>query len=46
MKIEGTGFVVAGGGSGLGLVTAQLLRERGAKVGVIDLKQGALIVRK
>lgn len=40
MKIEGTGFLVAGGGSGLGLATAQLLRAEGARVGVLDLKAG------
>lgn len=40
MKIEGRGFVVAGGGSGLGLATARSLRDAGALVGVLDLKQG------
>ena len=40
MKIEGNGAIVAGGGSGLGLATALALRDAGAKVGVIDLKQG------
>lgn len=40
MKIEGTGFVVAGGGSGLGMATAQLLRDQGAHVGVLDLARG------
>ena len=40
MKIEGTGFVVAGGGSGLGLATARVLKERGACVGVLDLGRG------
>lgn len=40
MKIEGSGVVVAGGGSGLGLATAAALREAGARVGVLDLKQG------
>ncbi len=32
---------MAGGGSGLGLATAQFLQERGAKVGVLDLRRGA-----
>lgn len=40
MKIEGRGFIVAGGGSGLGLATARGLREAGAQVGVLDLKRG------
>lgn len=40
MKIEGSGVIVAGGGSGLGLVTAQALRESGARVGVLDMKRG------
>ncbi|RIV75572.1 SDR family NAD(P)-dependent oxidoreductase [Pelagerythrobacter aerophilus] len=40
MKIKGSGFVIAGGGSGLGLTTALSLREAGARVGVLDLKQG------
>jgi len=37
MKVEGNGFIVTGGGSGLGLATAQLLREQGGRVGVIDI---------
>lgn len=32
---------MAGGGSGLGLATAQYLLRQGAKVGVLDLKPGA-----
>jgi len=40
MRIEGSGFVVAGGGSGLGLTAARSLRDAGARVGVLDLKQG------
>ena len=40
MKVAGSGVVVAGGGSGLGLATAQRLRAEGAKVGVIDLQRG------
>lgn len=41
MKIDGSGAIVAGGGSGLGHVTAVRLRDAGAKVGVLDLKPGA-----
>jgi len=41
MKIEGSGVIVAGGGSGLGHVTAVALREAGAKVGVLDMNPGA-----
>ena len=41
MKIEGSGVIVAGGGSGLGHATAVMLREAGAKVGVLDLQRGA-----
>lgn len=41
MKIEGSGIIVAGGGSGLGHATAVALRDAGAKVGVLDMKQGA-----
>ncbi|HEY2751903.1 SDR family NAD(P)-dependent oxidoreductase [Phenylobacterium sp.] len=37
MKLSDAGVVVTGGASGLGLATAQLLREAGAKVGVIDV---------
>jgi 3-hydroxyacyl-CoA dehydrogenase/3-hydroxy-2-methylbutyryl-CoA dehydrogenase len=40
MKIDGSGVIVAGGGSGLGLATAQALRDAGARVGVLDMKQG------
>lgn len=40
MKVEGSGIVVAGGGSGLGLAAAAALRDLGASVGVIDLHQG------
>lgn len=40
MKIENTGFVVAGGGSGLGLASARFLRSKGARVGVLDLDIG------
>jgi len=41
MKIEGSGVIVAGGGSGLGHATAVMLRDAGARVGVLDLKSGA-----
>ncbi|MEQ9452461.1 MAG: SDR family NAD(P)-dependent oxidoreductase [Pseudomonadales bacterium] len=41
MKIAGIGIVVVGGASGLGLATAQLLREIGANVGVMDLEASA-----
>jgi NAD(P)-dependent dehydrogenase (short-subunit alcohol dehydrogenase family) len=36
MKTSGSLIVVTGGASGLGLATAQYLREAGAEVGVID----------
>jgi NAD(P)-dependent dehydrogenase (short-subunit alcohol dehydrogenase family) len=36
MNLKGRGVVVTGGASGLGLATAELLREGGAEVGVID----------
>ena len=38
MRIEGNGFVVTGGASGLGLATARALRAAGGRVGVIDLR--------
>jgi NAD(P)-dependent dehydrogenase (short-subunit alcohol dehydrogenase family) len=37
VQIKDSAFIVTGGASGLGLATARLMRERGAKVGVIDL---------
>lgn len=40
MKLDGSGVIVTGGASGLGLATAQALRDAGARVGVLDL-QGA-----
>lgn len=40
MRIGGSGVIVAGGGSGLGLVTATRLRDAGASVGVLDLQAG------
>jgi NAD(P)-dependent dehydrogenase (short-subunit alcohol dehydrogenase family) len=41
MRIEGAGALVAGGASGLGRATAELLRDRGAAVTVIDLPGAA-----
>jgi 3-hydroxyacyl-CoA dehydrogenase/3-hydroxy-2-methylbutyryl-CoA dehydrogenase len=41
VKIEGSGVIVAGGGSGLGHATAMALREAGARVGVLDMNRGA-----
>ena len=38
MQIEGSTFLVTGGGSGLGTATAGLLEESGANVVVADLK--------
>lgn len=40
MRIDGSGAIVAGGGSGLGLATARMLRAAGAQVAVIDLDAG------
>jgi NAD(P)-dependent dehydrogenase (short-subunit alcohol dehydrogenase family) len=37
MKIEGSGALITGGGSGLGEATARALAGRGAKVTVLDL---------
>lgn len=37
MNLTGAGVIVTGGASGLGLASAQLLREAGARVGVIDI---------
>ncbi len=39
MDIEGSTFLVAGGGSGLGAATARMLAQAGADVVVADLKQ-------
>lgn len=39
MRLEGSGIIITGGASGLGLATAQLLRDAGARVGVIDLAE-------
>jgi NAD(P)-dependent dehydrogenase (short-subunit alcohol dehydrogenase family) len=41
MEIEGRTFLVAGGGSGLGAATAEMLAGEGANVMVADLKGGA-----
>lgn len=39
---EGTGVVIAGGSSGIGLATAELLAARGANVGIIGRDAGKL----
>jgi NAD(P)-dependent dehydrogenase (short-subunit alcohol dehydrogenase family) len=39
-ELSGLAAVVTGGGSGIGLATARLLAERGAKVAVLDLRPG------
>ena len=39
-ELSGFAAVVTGGGSGIGLATARLLADRGAKVAVLDLKPG------
>ncbi len=36
MQIEGSGVIVTGGASGLGLATASAFRDAGANVGIID----------
>ena len=41
MNLENVAAVVTGGGSGLGRATARALAQRGARVGVIDLDEGA-----
>ena len=38
MRIEGNTFLVAGGGSGLGAATTDMLAAAGARVVVADLK--------
>lgn len=38
MTFDGMSAIVTGGGSGIGLATARLLAERGARVAVLDLK--------
>ena len=39
MDIRNVGAIVTGGASGLGLATAALLAERGAKVAIFDLNE-------
>jgi 2-keto-3-deoxy-L-fuconate dehydrogenase len=39
-EFSGLAAVVTGGGSGIGLATARLLADRGARVAVLDLKPG------
>jgi 2-keto-3-deoxy-L-fuconate dehydrogenase len=39
-ELTGLAAVVTGGGSGIGLATARLLAERGARVAVLDLTPG------
>jgi NAD(P)-dependent dehydrogenase (short-subunit alcohol dehydrogenase family) len=39
-ELSGLAAVVTGGGSGIGLATARLLAERGARVAVLDVKPG------
>src|SRR3546814_8504297 len=41
MTVEVSVIIVAGGGWGLGLAAATALRDAGARVGVIDMRQGA-----
>ncbi len=41
MRIDGTAALVAGGASGLGRATAEALRDRGARVLVLDLPAAA-----
>ncbi|MBD0329103.1 MAG: SDR family oxidoreductase [Thermoleophilia bacterium] len=40
MRVEGSTFLVTGGGSGLGAATARALAEGGANVVVADLREG------
>lgn len=40
MQVSGSGIVIAGGASGLGLESALRLRAAGARVGVMDLQRG------
>ncbi|BAI96207.1 3-hydroxyacyl-CoA dehydrogenase [Sphingobium sp. TA15] len=39
MDLKGLPAIVTGGASGLGLATARMLRQRGAKVAIFDLKE-------
>ncbi|MCM8731626.1 SDR family oxidoreductase [Hephaestia sp. GCM10023244] len=41
MKIEASGVIIAGGGSGLGHASAVALRDAGARVAVLDMNPGA-----
>jgi NAD(P)-dependent dehydrogenase (short-subunit alcohol dehydrogenase family) len=41
MRIDGSGFLVTGGGSGLGAATARTLVEAGARVVVADVNEAA-----
>ena len=41
MQIAGATFLIAGGGSGLGAATAQLLASRGANIVIADLNADA-----
>lgn len=41
-EFDGLSAVVTGGGSGIGLATARLLAERGARVAVLDREAGAV----
>ena len=41
MQIQNSVFLVAGGGSGLGAATAQMLASQGGKVVIADLNEGA-----
>ncbi|QUS41930.1 3-hydroxyacyl-CoA dehydrogenase [Tardiphaga alba] len=42
MKIDGRAFVVTGAGSGLGAAVARMLVARGAKVGLVDIREDTL----
>lgn len=42
MRIEGIGAIVTGAGSGMGLATARMLAEAGARVALLDVNEGAL----
>jgi NAD(P)-dependent dehydrogenase (short-subunit alcohol dehydrogenase family) len=41
-EFDGLAAIVTGGGSGIGLATASLLSQRGAKVAVLDLNVGSV----
>lgn len=42
MNIDGSGAVVTGAGSGMGLATARMLADAGAKVAMLDINESAL----